>query len=206
MKNLCIPIVHPEETMDRGSVCPGGYGAADPIGTLQHICISAADMTEECFILSAVRDGWVGPIQIQAVTAPQDSVPYRLHAQKMYRTAVASDARALILLHNSPARIADLKKDITTYKEVKDVGDRIGIPLVDYVVLTGGMLHGIYEAPFSPSPHWAGLNIIGCTVCRQPFRVDSEEFCIVSAYPPKREIPTIDAERESREKPFEIGI
>lgn len=201
MSDFCIPIVHVE-----GSVGHKEYGIADLSDAIYFVQAFASNIFQECFILFAVKNSILQPIHIQVVTEPQNFVPYRLCTQKMYRTAVASNADAVILLHNSPVHIADTKKDITVYKEVKDIGDKIGIPLVDYVVLTGGMLCDIYEKSLFSTYHWNGLKITGCTVCKQLFRVNSEDYCIVSAYQPEKRIVAADGEKKFREKPFTVGV
>ena len=54
----------------------------------------------------------------------------------MYWTAVASNTNAIILPHNIPVYISYIKKYIANYKEVRDAGDRIDIPLVDYYIIS----------------------------------------------------------------------
>ncbi|MGL4345887.1 MAG: RadC family protein [Cellulosilyticaceae bacterium] len=59
-----------------------------------------------------------------------------VHPREVYRCAISKSAHSLIVLHNHPSGDpSPSKEDIAITKRLQEVGQMIGIPLIDHIIL-----------------------------------------------------------------------
>lgn len=193
MYDIKIPIVYVEEPHDRGV---GVYGRYVPMSFTDIICTvkdAGIDMGQEYTLVLAVKDAeGLMPIQIQM---PHD--PDRYLVQDIFSAALSIEAGALVVFHNIPHGVAIPENDILFYDKVKNAGDKIGIPILDHIILDGGMVYDISDIPVM-SNIWKGLEVAGCRLVGPQFRRNGKDCYIMSARLPRS--------MAGKEKPFSIGI
>lgn len=176
MYDVKIPMVYVEESH---------YGRADVYG--RYVQMSFTD------IICTVKDAeGLMPIQIRM---PQDPDTYLI--QDIFSAALAVEAAALVVFHNISHGNASLENDLIFYEKSKNAGDKIGIPLLDHIILNGGMISGISDTPIV-AKRWKDLVSVGCRLSRQLFQQDGKCHYIMSAYLP--------GTMAGRKKPSTIGI
>lgn len=192
MYDIKIPIVYVEEPHDGWG---GAYGRYVPVSFTDIICTvkdAGIDMGQEYTLILAVKDAeGLMPIQIRM---PHDPDTYLI--QDMYIAALSIEAGALVVFHNIPHGVAIPENDILFYDKVKNAGDKIGIPILDHIILNGGMVYDISDMSVI-SNSWKGLEVAGCRPARPQFHQYGKERYIMSAYLPKA---------MEGKKPFTIGI
>jgi DNA repair protein RadC len=71
-----------------------------------------------------------------------------IHARDVFRTALISNAASLILAHNHPSGEADPSSDdIQVTKRLIDVGTRLGVPIVDHIIIGDREYASLRAAP-----------------------------------------------------------
>lgn len=191
MHDINVPIVV-GEPLDRGEDVYGRYDAMSLMDVIRIVQDGGIDMGREHTLISAMVDEGLIPIQIRMPEEPDTYI-----IRHIYSAAFAVDAVALVIYHNNPHGNASIEDDISRYDYIKSAGYKIGIPLLDYIILDGGMASGISDTP-TVVDRWKALWSAGCRLSRQPFLRDGKCYYVMSAY-----LPDITVEKK---KPFTIGI
>lgn len=201
MGTLNIPIVHTETIPNKMSTLDRRCDISDIQNIIFTVQTFTANIFQETFIILGVDNDHLGLTYIQSIPLPDPSL-----AKKAYLTAIAFDAPGIIVVHNSPIRIAPPEHDIGVYKELKHMEKILQITLMDHIILTGGTIYGIYDTPITPPSRWKGLQIAGCSAAKQPYHPYDEDVYIVSAYTQERTVWDTTGQNGSKEKPFTIGV
>lgn len=192
MHEIKVPIVYVEEIQDGRRDAYGRYTAMSPIDVIRTVQDTGIDRDREYIYILAMGNNGLAPLQIRL---PQDPEQYRV--QEIYIPALAIEASALVAFHNIPHGIAALEYDTAFYEEIRDAGNKIGIPLLEHIILNGNMLSGISDMPIV-SYRWKDLGTVRCSPIRQPSCQDGRGIYIRSARLPGTMI--------GMKKPFTIGI
>jgi DNA repair protein RadC len=71
-----------------------------------------------------------------------------IHARDVFRTALISNAASVILAHNHPSGEADPSPDdLQMTKRLTDVGTRLGVPIVDHIIVGDREFASLRTAP-----------------------------------------------------------
>lgn len=69
-----------------------------------------------------------------------------VHPREVFREAYLAGASSIILLHNHPGgSVFPSKNDIDTTKRLKEVGDLMGIKIVDHIIIGKDKYYSFYE-------------------------------------------------------------
>lgn len=201
MGTLNIPIVHTETIPNGMSAMDRRYDISNIKNIIRTVQAFTTNIFQEAFIILGVDDDHLGLTHIRSIPLPGPNP-----ARKAYLTAIAFDAPGIIAVHNSPTRIAPPEYDIGVYKELKYMEKILQIKLLDHIILTGGMIYGIYDTPITPPSRWKDLQIAGCSAAKQPYHPYDEDVYIMSAYTQERAVWNTTGQNRSKEKPFTIEI
>lgn len=192
MYDIEIPMVYVEELQDGGRDAYGRYDAMSPMDIIRTVQDASIDMGQEYILILAMGEGGLTPIQMWS---PQD--PDRYRVQEIYIAALVVEASAIVTFHNIPHGIAVPENDIAFYEEVRDAGDKIGIPLLEHIILNGSMISGISDIPMAVN-RWKGLGPVRRRNDRQMSLREGRCTHIESAHLPGTIV--------GKKKPFTIGI
>jgi DNA repair protein RadC len=71
-----------------------------------------------------------------------------IHARDVFRTALISNAASVILAHNHPSGEADPSPDdLQMTKRLTDIGTRLGMPIVDHIIIGDREFASLRTAP-----------------------------------------------------------
>ena len=199
MGTIKIPIVHTE-------TIPNGMSGMDKqcdISDIKNVICTVQTFTQnisqEAFTILGVKNDHLGLAYIQSIP-----VSDRSFVKKAYLTAIAFGAPGIIVVHDSPIRIAAPASDIGVYNGLKQMEKLFQITLLEHIILTGGMVYGIYDTPTTPLSRWKDLQIMGCSAAKEPYCPSSKDVYIVSAYTKERSTWDVTGQDGSKEKPFTI--
>lgn len=69
-----------------------------------------------------------------------------VHPRDVFRHCLASSAHSVILVHNHPSGdVTPSKEDIALTKRLRQVGDLIGIPVIDHLIVGGSQYYSFLE-------------------------------------------------------------
>lgn len=192
MYDIKIPIIYVERSRDRGRDVFGRYDVMSPLDIIRIVQDANIDMGQEYTLILAMGDSGLTPIQMWS---PQDPVPYRV--QDIYRAALVAEASAIVTFHNIPHGIAVPENDIAFYEEVRDAGDKIGIPLLEHTILNGSIVSGISDIPMVVN-RWKEFGPVRYRDVKRMFCKDGRSIHIESVY--------LNGAIVGKKKPFMIGI
>lgn len=109
-------------------------GAADAANCFRVFC---ADEPREIFMVAHldVRNRVLGieKVAIGCLTGVE------VHPREVFRAAILASAAGIVVGHNHPSGNAQpSNEDIALTQRLRDVGDLVGIPVLDHVIIAGG--------------------------------------------------------------------
>lgn len=72
-----------------------------------------------------------------------------VHPREVYKIAIQKSAYSIIVLHNHPSGDpSPSKEDIQITERLKKVGELIGIPLLDHIIIGDGIYRSLKEESY----------------------------------------------------------
>lgn len=192
MPELRVPVVYVEEIQDGRKDAYRRYIAISPIDVICTVQDTGIDRDREYIYILAMGNNGLTPLQIRL---PQELEQYRV--QDIYTSALIIEASAIVVFHNIPHGIASLEYDIAFYEEVRDAGAKIGIPLLEHIILNGSIVSGISDIQIV-SDRWKDLGTVRCRSAEQMSCRNGGGIYIKSAY--------LSGTIVGKKKPFMLGI
>lgn len=70
-----------------------------------------------------------------------------VHPREVFKGAILYGASSIVLVHNHPSGSTDpSKEDLRVTRTIKTVGETLGIPLLDHVIVAGGSYYSFADA------------------------------------------------------------
>ncbi len=104
----------------------------DDVNKIMQSYLSGVDREHFCIVLLNRKNGIIG-INTVSVGDLSSSI---VHPREVFKPAIVAGAGAIILAHNHPSGDpTPSSNDIKVTKRLKEVGDILGIPVLDHIVI-----------------------------------------------------------------------